>query len=213
MNIAIPNSKVTQRNLVIQTGSRVEGGSLILDDGEANYVKRFAPAIMDGNDTMDALYEVQKGEVENLNLEARGVINNCYIISSDITAIRRWEGLLELTSDSKVDTNVRKDLIITKLTFKPPYTRHNFQQILETIWGKGNFVFQVYPNEFLIIIDIHTNYPDVYLKFQDYVRDIVPANMDLVFAVHYNHIYLNRFFKYNELEDMTYGELSQYARG
>lgn len=210
VNLPIRNSTVIRHNLVILGESRVEGQNLILDDG-SDFIYRFAPEIMNENETMDALYGTQRDEFESFNADLHSVIDNNFIQSLDLKGIQKWEKILKLESNSSLSINVRQDLISLKRLFRPPFTRQNLQRILESIWGDGNYTFELYPNEFELIIDIFTSEPEIYLKFQRYIRNLVPANMYVIFAVQYTYLYLFRNFTYNNLSSLTYGELSRYS--
>ncbi len=176
----------------------------------SNYINRFVPAIMKNNDEMNSLYEVQADEIENVNDDVKDVIDNCFIKSCNLNGISKWEKIYNLKSNSDYTLEQRKELLMNKLYFKPPFTRQRFMEILENVWGEGNYTFMLYPN-FELIIDIYTTDPLIYLKFQKYVRDVVPANIYLIFSVQYTYLYLNRNYTYNRLESLTYGDLSQYA--
>ena len=209
-NIEIKNSEYIKQNLVILANSNVENENLIIDNGE-NYVKRFSPDIMKTNDTMQSLYSVERDEIETFNIEINSIIDNTFFQSLNLYGIQKWEKILGLESNATLDINTRQELLLTKRRFRPPFTRQNLQKILESVWGKGNYVFEIYPNEFQLIIDIHTNEPEVYLKFQKYIRNLIPANMYVIFSVQYTYLYLFRNLSYNNLSAYTYAELSKYS--
>ncbi len=179
----------------------------------SNYINRFIPAIMKDNDDMNSLYEVQADEVENLNSGTKTEINNCFISTSNLDGISRWEKIYNLKNNTDYTLDERKNLLMNKIYFKPPFTRQRFMEILSNIWGEGNYTFILYPNQYELIIDIYTTDPVIYLKFKKYVRDVVPANIYLIFSIQYTYLYLNRNYTYNriETENLTYGDLSQYA--
>lgn len=209
-NIIVSNSYVEDENLYANS-SHVEGENLILDESKSQYVKRFSPKNMNDNDTMNSLYDVQKIEIENFNVSIRKIINNAFIQSLDLNGVQKWEEFLKLTGNSKLSIDVRRRLILLKLLFKPPFTRLNFQEILESVWGEGNFIFTIYPDEFTVVIDIDTNDPKSYLQFQGYVRSVIPANMSLVLRVQYTYMYLKNKFTYAQLSAYDYAELSKYS--
>ena len=210
VNIKVKNSTVIKQNLVILGGSSVEGENLILEEG-LNFVERFAPEIMHDNETMKALYGVQRDEIQSVHDEIQINIDNTFLQSLNLYGIQKWEKILKLESNADLDINTRKELLLTKRRFRPPFTRQNLQRILESVWGEGNYTFEIFPNDFELTIDIHTNSPEVYLKFQKYIRSLIPANMYVIFSVQYTYLYLFRNCSYNNLERLTYGELSQYA--
>lgn len=210
INLKIRSSNVIQENLYISSPSHVTGENLVLES-ETDYVERFAPPVTKDNDTMKLLYATQKEEIQDLHYTIRDVINNNFVQYLNVNGVIAWEKILKLEANAELDLNTRQDLILTKRRFRPPFTRQNLQLILESVWGKGNYVFEIHPNEFELIIDIHTNSPEVYLKFQDYIRSLIPANMYVIFSVQYTYLYLYRYFSYNNLSAMTYEQLSQYA--
>lgn len=179
----------------------------------SNYVKRFQPDVMSNNDDMKSLYQAQSDEIENLNSSIKTEINNNFISSSNSDGVTRWEKIYNLRNNSDYTLEERKELLMNKIYFKPPFTRQRFMQILENVWGDGNYTFVLYPDIYELIIDIYTSNPLVYLKFKKYVRDVVPANIYLIFSIQYTYLYLNRNYTYNrfESENLTYGDLSQYA--
>lgn len=209
-NIEIRNSKYESENLTIVSGSEVIGENLLLDN-IPEYVKRFSPELLKNNKTMDAIYSVQLEEIENLLYELFTVFDNNFVSSLNLKGIQLWEKLLGLESNSKLSVNLRHELILTKRRFRPPFTRQNLQVILESVWGKGNFIFEIFPDEYQLIIDIHTNEPEVYLKFQNYIRNLIPANMYVIFAIQYTYLYLNRNKTYYQMQELGYEELSKYS--
>ena len=210
INLTVRNSDYINRNLVILANSDVKNENLILNDG-INYVKRFEPDVMKENNTMNCLYDIQKQEISELNSAIDIVINNTFFESLNYYGIIKWEKVLQLESKSDVDLNVRRELLLTKRRFRPPFTRQNMMKTLVSIWGEGNFTFEIFPNIYEIIIDIHTNSPEVYLKFQTYVRNLIPANLYVIFSIQYTYLYLYRYYNYNNLSTFTYEELSKYS--
>ena len=210
INLEVKNSEYIKQNLVILANSSVEDENLILDEG-TKYVERFAPEIMKNNETMKSLYSVEKETISQLHTDIDIVLNNTYLISLNYYGIQKWEKVLGLESNADLDLNIRRELLLTKRRFRPPFTRQNLQKILESVWGKGNYTFEIYPNDFQLIVDVHTNSPEVYLKFQQYVRGLIPANLYVIFSVQYTYLYLYRNYNYNNLSALTYAELSKYS--
>lgn len=178
-----------------------------------NYVKRFMPSVVSENDTFKNLYDVQNQEISTINSEVKGIYNNTTINNSDIKGVKKWEKLLEIKNNSSADLETRKNICLNRLLYRPPFTRQRLTDILTNIWGEGNFIFTIYPENYSIIIDVNTTNPIQYLKFSEDIRNTIPANMHLIFSIQYTYLYLNRNFTYNKIEEnkLTYGDLSQYA--
>ena len=210
-NINVNHSSVSNHNLLITRGSRVQNHNLILDERDINYVRRYSPAVMKENKTMLTLYDVQRDEITVLHDDINKVINNNFLQTLDLDGIQKWEKILKIEPDNSASESTRMDVILMKRFFRPPLTRQNFQKILEGIWDEGNYIFEIDFENLQLIIDIETDDPVTYLKFQRYVRSLVPANIYLIFAVQYTYLYLKRNYSYSNLSALTYAELSQYA--
>jgi len=175
-----------------------------------SYVKRFAPKLLEGNETTDALYDVQSEEVEKIQGEVKRIFDNCFIKTMDVLGIQREEELHEIKANAYQTLEQRREVVLNKILYRPPFTKKNLRQILVNIWGEGNFVYRFYPEDYRLIVDIDTNDPIIYLQFSKQVRNIIPANIYLILAIQYTHLYLGRNYTYERMEELTYGELSQY---
>ena len=177
----------------------------------ADYVNRYKPSVLKGNDTTDALFDVEKEEVEKLYGTRKKIFDNLFIETMDVEGIARQEEFFNIKPNAFQTLEERRMIVLNKLLYRPPFTRQNFQKILENIWGKGKYIFQIYPDDYRIVIDIDTNNPVVYLQFSQQIREVIPANLYLVLSIQWTHLYLGRNYTYQRMEEKTYGELSEYA--
>ena len=179
----------------------------------SNLVKRFRPKTTEGNETFDKLYEVESEEADKLDSTIRTVFNNNFIISSDLKGVRKYEKIYNIKVNSDLDLEERRKIILDKILYRPPFTRQRFRQILENLWGKGNYSFSIDYNSFIVFLDVDTDEPENYIRFKEQVRKIVPANMYLGFTIQYTYLYLRKEFTYNKLNEsgLTYYDLSQYS--
>ncbi len=175
-----------------------------------NYVKRYEPKVVQNNDEMNNLYGVHKQEVERLHGSLNQMRLNAYIQTMDIKHIKLWEKILKIKADESYTLLQRRGNVLNTLLFKPPFTRQRLNDTLYNVWGAGNYQFEIYPDDFRIIIDINTFDPIIYLQFTKLVRRIIPANMYLIFSIQYTYLFLQRNKTYNQLQELTYRELSQY---
>ena len=174
------------------------------------FVRRFEPKVYENNEIMEKIYDTQADEIAELNSEFVNLKDNAYIQSMDERHIKQWEKILKQYSNNSLDIETRRTLVLNQLLFKPPFTEQRINEILYNIWGDGNYFFELNEDNFTAIIDINTVNPIIYLQFHNFVRRVIPANIYLIFAIQYTYMYLNRNFTYNELADLTYGDLSQY---
>lgn len=176
-----------------------------------NYVKRYEPKIVQNNDEMNNIYGVHKEEIERLHGSIDSIRLNAYVQTMDIKHIRNWEKILKIKVDDSYTLQQRRENVLNTLLFKPPFTRQKLNNTLYNIWGEGNYQFEIFPDDFRVIIDIDTQDPVIYLQFSKLVRRIVPANMYLIFSIQYTYLFLQRNKTYNEMQALAYEELSQYS--
>ena len=176
-----------------------------------NYVKRYEPKVVQSNDEMNNIYGVHKQEVERLHGSLNQIKLNSYVQTMDIKHIRLWEKILKIKVDDSYTLQQRRRNVLNTLLFKPPFTRQRLNDTLYNIWGEGNYQFEIFPDDFRVIIDIDTFDPVIYLQFTKLVRRIIPANMFLIFSIQYTYLFLQRNKTYNQIQELTYQELRQYS--
>lgn len=178
-----------------------------------NYVKRFIPDVYKENDELKALYDVQAEEMLKIHTDKRNVFRNNFIKTANINGIIQYENVFNVDVNADYTVEERRENVKNKMLWKPPFTRQRLMDILKNIWGVGNYVFEIKYEDFEVIIDINTINPIVYLQFQKNVRNVIPSNMLIIFSIQYTYLYLNRNYTYQRIEneDLTYGDLSQYA--
>lgn len=176
-----------------------------------NYVKRFRTPFLSKNITATKLYTIEGEEIELVKNILKRIIRNVYVKTSDLSGILKYEQMLGIKPNSEYSLEVRRNNILHKMLFKAPFTKRRLNSILYSIYGRGGYVFEVFENQYECIIDITTMEPEVYLQFSDEVRKVIPANIYLIFSIQYTYFYLSKNYKYGELEELTYGELSRYA--
>jgi len=176
-----------------------------------NYVKRYEPKIVQNNDEMNNIYGVHNQEIESLHGSLNQIKLNAYVQTMDIKHIKYWEKILNIKADNSYTIEQRRENTLNTLLFKPPFTRQKLKDTLHNVFGDGNYQFEIFPDDFRVIIDINTFDPVIYLQFTKLIRRIIPANMHLIFSIQYTYLFLQRNKTYNQLQELTYQELSQFS--
>ena len=176
-----------------------------------DYVVRYAPELYEGNTEMMALYEAQKNLFLELIEARKQLFGNLYVSSANLDGVKKYEETYEIVPDNSLSVEQRRSVILNKLVFRPPFTRNRIKEILDTYYGEGNYAFVIYPDIFTVLIDPDILDKGVYDYLSNLFREIIPANMTLLFGFPYMYIYLRRNYTYGLLASLTYGELSQYS--
>lgn len=179
-------------------------------------VLRYAPELYIDNIDMLAVYNAQKLELIMFGQKSNQAFLNNFVKTCDLEGIRRWEKIFNILADEINDSlEYRKSRVMNKLVQQLPYTKIFLEQMLSSLFGENNYILQIINNTYIIYIDIETDIDGLYNDTIRNIRNIVPANMTIeaIQVIPYIHLYLNRYYTYEEMEQLTYGELSQYAEG
>lgn len=107
-------------------------------------VFRFAPDIYEDNETMLAIYDAQKGELNRYQAIIQRVFLNNLVKYCNVEGIRRFEDIFHIQADELTESlDFRKARIINKFNQLPPFTRIFVEQMLQNVFGTGNWDFQV----------------------------------------------------------------------
>lgn len=178
-------------------------------------VLRFAPSdFYDENLDMLAVYRAQGIEVNVADKNSYQNFLNNFVLHCNLEGIRRWEKLFNILADEVNDSlEYRQHRVLQRLVMQPPYTKIFLNQMLTNLFGADKYSLQIDENLYKISIYIETSSDDLYNDTLNNIRIIVPANMTItaIMAEKYMHIYLEKNYTYEEMEQFTYGELSKYA--
>jgi hypothetical protein len=166
------------------------------------------------NQTMISIYEAQQAEVDKVFAFIKDINKNNFITTADIEGILAYEKILGISADEiNDDLELRRLRVINKLALRTPFTRIFLEQMLETIFGHGNWTLEIDPVALTMFMYVITDSPQIYNQTVSDIGDIVPANIEFSHAgeVPYTHIYLNTHHTHESMEQFTFGELSQFA--
>lgn len=176
-----------------------------------NYVLRYTPEPYKDNTEMLSLYGAEKNIYIEVDDARRTLYNNMYINSANLDAIKKYEKTYEIIPDSSLTLEQRRQIIINKLIFRPPFTRQRIKAILDFYYGAGNYALIIYPTIYTILIDPDILDWSIYNNVISLLRQLIPSNMVLLYGMPYTYIYLRRNHTYESLQEFTYGDLSQYV--
>ena len=186
-------------------------------------IYRFRPEPTKGIYTYDALYGVEYDEINRFNSTAMTLFENQFIQTANLDGVRNYEKLYLIAEDDTLSLEERRGVVYDKMTLKAPFTEARLNDLLTNIFGAGNYIFEVYPNSLEVMIGVPAKLgKEVYDKYLKLLRNIIPANMYILFQTPYTYVYLG-LMKYGNAEveadvadewklvHYTYKELSFYS--
>lgn len=177
-------------------------------------VLRFANELYSSNREMLTIYNVQSQEVFLLNNKTLQEFLNNFVLSCDLDGIRRWEKIFNILADELLETlEYRQKRVLNRLVQQPPYTKIYLERMLSGLFGEDYYALKILNNNYIIKVTIETQIDGLYKDTIETLRQLVPANMviEALQLEQYMHMYLTKHFTHEQLENLTYGELSQYA--
>lgn len=173
-------------------------------------VFRFSPKVFLDNDTAKVIYNIQKKELEKVIEQIKILYNNTNINTCDRNGIMRWLNSLGLEKTGNLETD--KLNCLTKFSSSRTLNFERLNEILISFFGEDNYVLELDNDRYELLIDVLGDRNVITNQHMSLLRDIIPANILLLISTEWMHLYLQRNYTHEELEQFTFGELSKYAK-
>lgn len=100
-----------------------------------------------------------------------------YLPASAGELLPRWEKILNLTPTG--DLSQRRFAVLTRLSGLRPYTIVRLRQQLTAAMGEGRFTAEVYPEDFLLRVEVEAGAEELLSAMSRELRRMIPANIEL----------------------------------
>ena len=177
-------------------------------------VHRIANDIYENNVNMLAVYDAQCSELDDYDAKLQQAFFNDFVLSCNEEGIKQFENIFNILADETDTLDYRKQRIIDKFSNKLPYTKFTLYDILNKNFGEENVDTQIVYNDYDIKIGIeNVSETEISRVFKELRQEILPTNIGITEILYepYMHRYLKKYYTYEQMEQLTYGELSQYA--
>jgi uncharacterized protein YmfQ (DUF2313 family) len=179
------------------------GLSFVYDEREVNLLD-LLPQIYKPIYDFRALANSSTSELSKLYRKLSNIVNDQFIKSCSEETITKWERYLNLIPNGGDTLEERKFRVLTRLNDSPPYTDRYLEKRLNELCGKGYWRvhkdYDVYMLTIEVSLDSEANTETVI----NMVRDIIPANIELVVR--------NYRSRHSELANLTHEELASYTQ-
>ncbi|MBQ7232820.1 MAG: DUF2313 domain-containing protein [Bacillales bacterium] len=123
--------------------------------------------------------EITNTENPEFNLSWKSiqdVFDDQFIMQSTVNGVKRWEKILGIYPKESDTLEIRKFRILALLNRHLPYTHRTLIQMLNTMFGEGNFEVILNYNEYELSIEFKVA-PLDWKVYQDTMRDVIPCNL------------------------------------
>lgn len=128
--------------------------------------------------------EIAKVENSNFNrvkIELLQLFSMRFVNATDEMGIARWEKMLKLKRRPSDTLETRRMKVLAKINNKLPYTWRSLQQLLNSIFGEGNYQINLDPQEYILelLIPSEQNY---YREVSEILEPMIPLNIYMIIA-------------------------------
>lgn len=123
--------------------------------------------------------EITNTENPEFNLTWRSmqdVFDDQFIMQSTVNGVKRWEKILNIYPKTSDTLEIRKFRILTLLNRHLPYTHRTLIQMLNTMFGEGNFEIKLNYNEYTLSVEFKAA-PLDWKVYQDTMKEVIPCNL------------------------------------
>ena len=129
---------------------------------------------------IDTLSDVEINLLSLLKDELTSLINNQWIMTTDLSGIQKYEKMLNIFASPDDSEEFRRERILNRLNQNSPYTITYLVRWLNVYLGEGKFEVQMEYNQYLLTLTVHIG---EYGKLDEFIKsltDIIPANIGRV---------------------------------
>ena len=145
-----------------------------------NLLKFLTPVSRDNAD-VQALASSETVEMQELWDTLCTAFNDQFIRYMTDFGLERWEEIFDVLPRADDTYDDRRTRILTLIAGSRPYTLKRFQEMLDGIFGAGNVMASVDGEKYQFRIDITGPLPTHPSDLFDFVEEIVPKNLELLY--------------------------------
>ena len=139
------------------------------------------PALLYDNAEFNAIFGAEAAELDTIQQRLSKALNDQYIDTATVTAIERWEAMLQIRPDTLLDTlEQRRQRIKAKLLERVPFTVRTLREKLTAILQDVPFAIELDHDKYELTITITTQrvVEDFYYQqIDDTLYIMLPANI------------------------------------
>lgn len=148
--------------------------------------------------------QIRKGYNKELNLswaDLETLRNNRFLALMDEETCARWEAMLGIKPEPDASLEARRREISMMVSTSRPYTKKKLREILGIYLGADGYTMTIDTAAKTVVIDLKTAGRAQYIY--DRVRQIIPADMQLLVGDRYN--------RHQKLAEHTHNALHAYT--
>lgn len=140
-----------------------------------------------------------------------GLLNDQFVQVSTDKGLSRWETILGIVPKSTDSLEERSFRILVRLNEQLPYTVPTIKEQLSVLCGSDGYQFILDNDNYVVTVKLALSNKNNYQDVADYLRKVVPANMEIVISLLYNTYSTLAQFTHSQLSQYTYAQLREHV--
>lgn len=147
---------------------------------------RYITPVSKQNKDIRAVLASETVEMQALWAALCEVFDNQFFRYMGDYGLSKWEAVFDILPRSSESIEMRRARILTLLKGRRPYTLKKFQEILDSVYGRGTITLELKPNEYELWLNFDSQY--TYKRSDapyllDTVETIVPKNLIVIHKI------------------------------
>lgn len=148
----------------------------------------YLPAFLQEYREFHEIFSAEEPALNKANVFIDQLLQNQFITSCDEIGIGFFENLAGILPTASDDLHTRIERVLLKWNDYPPYTFFYLVNLLDNLYGEGNFQFIENFNDYSFHIKFFNNIsPCDLIDFYKFIGDVKPANLIFCLSCHSTH--------------------------
>lgn len=165
-------------------------------------IREYWPEILAKIREFDLIADVENTELDALAQEIENILNDQFIETATERGIARRELILGIVPYSDDMLETRRFRVAGKWLNRLPYTYRMLQERLDALLGEGHYVIELHKEPYTLTVKIELIVKRQFDTAQKMLREVVPANLNLIVELRYN--------QHMTVGQLTHGALAAY---
>lgn len=173
----------------------------------------YLPLFMRDYREIQEVMQTDERELSELWKVLEDLLNNQFIQSAADDGLSRWEKILGILPKNTDTLSERRFRLLVKLNEKLPYTFNTINEQLSVLCGADGYKFILDNNNYVVTVKLELSNKNNCKTVSDYLRKVVPANMEIIINILYNTYSVLAQFTHEQLSEYTYAQLRENILG
>ena len=155
--------------------------------------------------------KIDESEISEMWKLIEELLNDQFVSEATNKGLSRWERILNIIPKNTDTLNERRFRILVKLNEQLPYTVKTIREQLDVLCGINGNQLKLDNDGYVVTVKLEKENKNNFQDVRDYLRKVVPANMEIIVGLLYNTYGILSKFSHKQLSTYTYAQLKEHV--